>query len=183
MRLFTAIDISENARATLVEYVARLTPVAPFRWSQPENLHITTKFVGAWPEEKLDVLRGALGGIAKTGPLEIAIRGVGWFPNPHNPRVLFAGIEAGPELTALHEATDAACAAVGIAPETKKYSPHLTLARIPGPEGVAAARGLIAQMPLADFGRFTARGFHLYESVPGAGHGSRYSKLEEFPLL
>jgi 2'-5' RNA ligase len=183
MRLFTAIDISEDARAALVEYVARLAPVAPFRWSQPENLHITTKFIGAWPEEKLPVLRGALAGIGKSGPIEIGVRGVGWFPNPHNPRVLFAGIEAGTELTALHQATDAACASVGIAPETKKFSPHLTLARIPGPEGVAAARGLIAQLPVAEFGRFPVRGFHLYESVPGAGHGSRYTKLEEFSLL
>jgi 2'-5' RNA ligase len=51
-----------------------------------------------------------------------------------------------------------------------------------GADGVAAARGQIAAGPVAEFGRFTARAFHLYESVPD-GDGSQYSKLEEFPLL
>ncbi|MBL8241824.1 MAG: RNA 2',3'-cyclic phosphodiesterase [Bryobacterales bacterium] len=182
MRLFTAIDISEDARAALTEFVARLRPVAPFRWSPPGNLHITTKFIGEWPQANLQTLCQALRGAAKPGSLEISIRGLGWFPNPHNPRVLFAGIAAGPGLKTLHQATDAACAAIGIAPEAKPYSPHLTLARIAGAEGVAAARGRIAGAPPAEFGLFTARAFHLYESVPGGG-GSQYSKLEEFPLL
>ena len=59
---------------------------------------------------------------------------------------------------------------------------HLTLARLSTTDGLAAARALIAQLPQADFGRFTVQSFHLYESVPGGG-GSKYSKLEEFPLL
>lgn len=182
MRLFTALDISAGVRAALVELLRQLRPSARFQWIPPENLHITTKFIGAWPADNYEALRQALAGIPKTGPIDISIRGLGWFPNPHNPRVLFAGIHTGDALIELHRRTDAACAALGIPAETKKFSPHLTLARVKTPGGLAEVRQEIAQLPSDDFGRFTARAFHLYESVPGP-RGSEYAKLEEFPLL
>ena len=182
MRLFTALDISDDARAALVELLRQLAPAAPFRWSGPENLHITTKFIGGWPDADLGTVRSALADMPRSGPIEIAIRGLGWYPNPHTPRVLFAGIHAGPALAALHQQTDAACAAIGISAEAKPFKPHLTLARIKAPDGLQAVRGKIAQLPASEFGQFTARAFHLYESVPSPG-GSQYIKLEEFKLL
>lgn len=182
MRLFTALDISAEARAALVALLARLSPAARFRWSRPENLHITTKFIGDWPSENYESLREALAAMPRTGPIDVSIGGLAWFPNPHNPRVLFAGITAGPALTELHARTDAACAALGIAAENKKFSPHLTLARVKTTEGLPEVRRRIAELPGTDFGQFTARAFHLYKSVTGPG-GSEYTKLEEFPLL
>jgi 2'-5' RNA ligase len=182
MRLFTALDISDDARAALTELLDQLAQGIPFHWSPLENLHITTKFIGGWPVEKYESLRHVLAGVASGGPLEIAIRGLGWYPNPHNPRVLFAGIEAGPALQDLHQRTDAACAAIGIPAETKTFNPHLTLARIKSPNGLQMARQRIAQLPSTEFGRFKVDTFQLYESSPGPG-GSQYSKLEEFSLL
>ena len=181
-RLFTALDIAVEVRAALVELVRQLSPAAPFRWSPPENLHITTKFIGNWPADQYEQLLQILAAVAKPGPIEIAIRGLGWYPNPHSPRILFAGIQAGPVLQGLHQQTDAACAAIGIPAETKPFNPHLTLARSKSPDGLQAVRQLIAQLPSTAFGEFTARAFHLYESVPGLA-GSEYTKLEEFPLL
>lgn len=182
MRLFTALDISADSRAALVELLRQLEPAAPFRWSEPENLHVTTKFIGKWAEADRDRLCHALAEMPKQGVIEIGVRRLGWFPNPHSPRVLFAGIEAGPNLAALHRATDAACAPLGIPAETKPFNPHLTLARVSSTDGLQAVRQRIAQLPSAEFGQFTARAFHLYESVPRPG-GSEYIKLEEFPLL
>ncbi|MFN0100598.1 MAG: RNA 2',3'-cyclic phosphodiesterase [Bryobacteraceae bacterium] len=182
MRLFTAIDIAAEARAALVELLSQLKPLARFQWSRPEYLHITTKFIGAWPAENYESMVQALAGVPKPGPIEIAIGGLGWHPNPHSPRVLFAGIKAGPSLAELHKRTDAACSAIGVRAENQKFNPHLTLARIKSPDGLPAIRQRIAQLPSADFGRFTATAFHLYESITFPG-GSQYSKLEEFPLL
>ena len=182
MRLFTALDISADARAALVELLRQLAPAAPFRWSGTENLHITTKFIGGWPDADLATVRSALADMPTFGPIEIAIRGLGWHPNPHTPRVLFAGIHGGPALTALHQQTDAACAAIGIPAEAKPFNPHLTLARIKSPNGLQAVRQQIAQLDSTEFGQYTARAFTLYESVPSPG-GSEYIKLEEFPLL
>ena len=182
MRLFTAIDISDDSRASLAELLRQLAAVAPFQWSQPDNLHITTKFIGRWPDENYEALRTALAEMAKPGAVEIAVGGLGWYPNPHSPRILFAGVEAGAELAALHRQTDAACASIGIPAEAKPFHPHLTLARIKTPDGLQAVRKHIAQLPSREFGRFTASSFYLYESVTHPG-GSEYHKLEEFPLL
>lgn len=188
MRLFTALDISSETRAALVALLEQLRPVAPFRWSTPANLHITTKFIGEWPDAKLDALRAALARIPRPGAIEVSVRGLGWFPNPHSPRVLFAGIDFGPALPALHRATDSACAALGIPAETKEFHPHLTLARIRSADGLVEVRRRIAQLASDRFGAFAASSFHLYRSEtghpqPGNNFGSVYEKLEEFPLL
>ena len=181
MRLFTALDISDDARASLEELVRLLAPAAPFQWSAPGNLHITAKFIGRWPKENYETLRLGLAAMPTPGPIEIAIRGLGWYPNPHSPRILFAGVAAGPGLALLHAAIDAACAAIGVPAELKPFHPHLTLARVKTPDGLQAVRREIAQLAAAEFGQFTARAFHLYESVTRPG-GSEYHKLEEFPL-
>ncbi len=165
-----------------MELLGRLRPAARFQWSPPGNLHITTKFIGEWAEAELPRLSEALRGMPKTGALPISVHGLGWFPNPHHPRVLFAGIEAPAGLGDLHRMTDEACAGLGVAAEQKRYSPHLTLARVRDGAGLPAVRQLIAGLESTDFGRFEAVSFHLYESVLGPG-GSQYKKLEEFPLL
>lgn len=182
MRLFTALDISAGARAALVDVIARLGPAGGFRWNTAENLHITTKFIGSWPPERFEALRQALAAMPKPGLIEIRVAGLAWFPNPHNPRVLFAQVAENAALHELHKQTDAACAAVGIPPETKDFAPHLTLARVKSREGLPEVRGRIAQLPEQAFGFYPARAFHLYESLPGPG-GSEYFKREEFPLL
>ena len=178
MRLFTALDIPEEIRGRLVALVGELRPAGRLRWSRPENLHVTTKFIGEWPPAELPRLTAALRAVPRAGAIDVAVRGLAWFPNPHHPRVLFAGIAAGPELAELHRATDEACFAAGIPKELKKYSPHLTLARVDAGEGVAGVRAKIAALPAAEFGSFRAATFGLYESAMGT-----YTLLEEFPLL
>ena len=182
MRLFTALDISDDVRAALVELLGKLRPGARFQWSPPENLHVTTKFIGDWPVERLGELCGALRGVARPGAIGIKVNGLGWHPNPHSPRVLFAGIYAGDALETLHRDTDLACGALGIPVETKAFHPHLTLARIRSLEGLVEVRRTISQLPDTVFGGFEASAFGLYESVAGPD-GSEYKKLEEFPLL
>lgn len=182
MRLFTALEISVGARTALADLADELAAAARFQWSRPENLHITVKFIGDWPADQLEQLRQALAAMARPGPIEVAIRGLGWYPNPHTPRVLLAGIHAGDALRELRRQTDAVCAAIGIPAEAKKFNPHLTLARIKSPDGLQEVRRRIAQLPSTEFGQFSVSGFHLYESDPGPG-GSQYTKLEEFPLL
>src|SRR5436190_340124 len=96
-------------------------------------MHITTKFIGEWPEERLGELTGALAALSARAPIPIAIRNLGFFPNPHSPRVFWAGIEAPAELANLAGATDLALAALGVASEQRAFAPHLTLARIKEP--------------------------------------------------
>ena len=180
MRLFTGIDVPYQMRRNLELLLELLKPKARIAWSPLANLHVTTKFVGEWPEERLEELKEALRGVAApAGKMKIGIRGLGWFPNPHHPRVLYVAVQAGPELAELARATGAACAALGIEAETKEYRPHLTLARIRTEEPLGELKRAIAQLPNDDFGGWTAEAFHLYQSQLRPG-GAIYTKLESY---
>ena len=178
MRLFTAIDLPPEIIQRLDRLIADLRPLANINWSPAANLHITTKFIGQWPEERLPELNRALGAIGGRAPIAIRVAGVGFFPNPKSPRVFWGGVEASTELSRLAGDIDQALDKLGVAPETRAYSPHLTLARIKEPAHAAA---LHKDLGAPEFGSFLADRFHLYLSKPGRS-GSVYTKLSEFPF-
>ena len=178
MRLFTGIDLPDEVVRTLEDLLARLRPTARIHWSPPANLHITTKFIGEWPEARLDELTTALAGLASRPAIPVDIRRVGFFPNPHSPRVFWCGIDA-PGLEGLAADTDKATAALGIASEARAFSPHLTLARIKERLDLQPLREAIAALPSLDFGRFAAGSFFLYQSKLRPT-GSLYTKLREY---
>jgi RNA 2',3'-cyclic 3'-phosphodiesterase len=180
MRLFVGLDLPPAVVSHLEQLLKRLRPTASIHWSPPENLHITTKFIGEWPEDRLDELKAALTTVDPRPDISIHIRQVGFFPNPHSPRVFWCGIDA-PGLDALAAATDRATASLGIPAETRAFSPHLTLARIKERLNLQPLREAIAALPSLDFGAFEVDRFFLYRSQPGRG-GSVYTKLAEFPF-
>jgi 2'-5' RNA ligase len=180
MRLFTAIDIPEDMMEGLRALLKRLKPLAKLSWSHVENLHITTKFIGEWPPERLDEMKRALAATRVPGPIEIAVRGLGWFPNERRPRVFWAGIEGGDPLRSLAHATEQAVAQLGVPVEERAYSPHLTLARIREAVPLDALRKALEALPSEcgfDFGSFQAPSFFLYLSANG-----KYTQLARFPI-
>ena len=180
MRLFIGLDLPREVVGNLERLLERLRPAARIHWSPPANLHITTKFIGEWPEDRLAELKVALGDLPSRGVIEVQINRVGFFPNPHSPRSFWCGIEA-PGLAGLAADTDRAASALGIACETRDFSPHLTLARIKERLNLQALREAVAALPSLDFGRFEAHNFFLYQSTLRPA-GSVYTKLAEFPL-
>jgi 2'-5' RNA ligase len=174
MRLFTAIDLPAEMVEKLSEFLTRLRPLANLRWSDVANLHITTKFIGEWPEARLEEAKTALGGVAPTEPVRISVRGVGWFPDLRRPHVFWAGVNGGEPLQNLARATEGAVAGLGVPAEPRAYSPHLTLARV---KFAVPLEELIKTAGDPDFGAFQVSSFFLYLSANG-----KYSKLAEFPL-
>src|SRR5579862_9205818 len=130
MRLFTAIDIPTDLTEALRSFVSRLRPTAKISWSPVENLHVTTKFIGEWPEQRLNEMKRTLASVPVSGSIEVAVKGLGWFPDSHRPRVFWAGVDGGEALRTLARATEGAVAELGVPFEKRDYSPHLTLARI-----------------------------------------------------
>lgn len=182
MRLFTGLDVPYEMRRNLELLLQLLKPKAQVSWSPMDNLHVTTKFIGEWSKERLPELQSALEGARKRGPMKISIRGLGWFPNPHHPRVLFAGIQAPEALQELAAETDQLCGELGIERERKEYHPHLTLARIRDAETpLFEVKKAIADLPSVDFGTYTADRFHLYLSELRPT-GSVYTKLSSYSL-
>jgi 2'-5' RNA ligase len=181
VRLFTGISLSEDVIAGIARVLDYLRPAAQLRWVPPYNLHVTTKFIGEWPENRLDEAIEALQPLSRLAPFEMAASGVGWLPNPHSPRVLFIGLKAGPELAQLAAATEDALAPLGIPKEGRKFTAHLTLARIRDTTPLAPLRRSIASLESTEFGSIRAESFHLYLSKPGPA-GSIYTQLAEIPF-
>lgn len=181
MRLFTGIDLSSEVLANLRSLTGKLQPAARINWSPIANLHITTKFIGEWPETQLAALKAAIEGVRKPAPFEVSVRGLGWFPNQNAPRVFWAGVEAPPALHDLARHTEDALESLGVAREDRRFSPHLTLARVKTPQNLGKFLQTIESLPSTEFGSFQVPAFHLYLSEPGPG-GSVYTKLATFQL-
>lgn len=181
MRLFTAITLPESIFQELERLVRQLRPAARIRWSRIPDLHVTTKFIGEWPAARLGELTAALAKLPPREQIPIAVRGLGWFPNERAPRVFWAGIEAPDTLRELAADTEQRLERLGIARERRRYSPHLTLARIKAPAEVSRLRQMVARLPSVEFGAFTTGEFHLYSSELHSS-GSIYTSLKVFPL-
>src|SRR5262245_16440148 len=164
MRLFTGLDLPADVVANLEELLRRLKPAARIAWSPPANLHITTKFIGQWPDEGLNDLMRALSDVPGRDAIAVSIEKLGFFPNAHSPRIFWSGIQA-PGLERLAADTDEMLGTIGVGREDRAYSPHLTLARIKDRIDFQPLRDAIAALKSLDFGRFEARSFFLYQSV------------------
>jgi 2'-5' RNA ligase len=179
MRLFTAIDLPAEMLLRLERLLSSLRPEALIKWSPLDNLHITTKFIGEWPERRLEELHDALAGLTPRESFEIEVRDLGWFPNERSPRVLWAGVHAGPALKQLIAETEERLLALGIPKEEKPSNPHLTLARIKNPAPLQNLRRKVDELQPAELGAFSAGHFCLFRSDPGS-NASIYRRLRDY---
>lgn len=182
MRLFTGIDLAPNVVDRLAALLRELRPLANINWSPLENLHITSKFIGEWPDARMDELRSALTRIPVSGAIAISVKEFGFFPGAQHPHSFFAGVNAESALAELAAAIDDGLAPLGCSRENKPYRPHVTLARIKRNSEIGALRKHLSKMKDVEFGSFEARAFHLYLSQPGA-RTSVYTKLATYDLM
>ena len=179
MRLFTAIDLSAEMLLRLERLLSTLRPEALIKWSPLDNLHITTKFIGEWPEQRLEELHAALAGLTPREPFDLEVRDLGWFPNERSPRVLWAGVKASAPLKQLIVETEERLLALGIPKEEKPNNPHLTLARIKNPVPLRNLRKKVEELQPAELGTYSVRHFCLFRSDPGS-NASIYRRLRDY---
>ena len=194
MRIFIGIDLDVEVRARIERFLEGVQGFAPeARWVRPESLHITLKFIGEQPAERVEAITARLQRV-DCSAFEIRSAGYGFFPTAKAPRVFWIGIDSGKRLAELAGAIDAATAELGIPREDRAYSPHLTLARGGGRSGspkwregdgpnatFAVLEKRLAAMGELDFGTMMAREFILYQSQLSP-RGSKYTKLQRFPI-
>jgi len=169
VRCFIAIDVSEVVRAALGETLARLradAPRADVRWVAPAQVHLTLKFLGTVPDERVPPISRALdGALVDAAPVALAAAGLGGFPSLRRPRVLWAGLTGGvPELAAVAAVVDRVAVAHGFPPESRPFRGHLTLGRVRSSRGAAGLTKAIAAAGAPDLGSWTASEVVLYES-------------------
>jgi len=179
MRLFTAIDLPPDVLMRLERLISALRPEALIHWSPLDNLHVTTKFIGEWPESRLEELHEALSPVAMREPFDVDVKDLGWFPHERSPRVLWVGVHGGSRLGDLARHTDERLLQLGIKKEEREFSPHLTLARIKSPVPLRRLRDKVQEMQPAELGRFAVSHFTLFRSEPGS-NASLYRKLRNY---
>ncbi len=186
MRMFSAVVPPEDVVEELEEFLAPRREAAPWRWTAPEQWHLTLGFMERVPERSLDDLLERLtrAGRRRT-PFTIGLAGSGAFPGVARAKVLYAGVEAAPdaleELRRLATGARAAAAKAGAPVDGAAFRPHLTLARSNRP--VEATRWL----RVLDTYRsrpFPVEELALVQSHLGEGPRGRprYETVATFPL-
>ena len=164
-RLFTGLEIPEAIRLRLSLIRA---PLSGAKWIEAENMHITLRFVGDIDGRTADDFADALADV-HARPFSLTVHGAGAFGG-REPRVLWAGISAPPELDALYRAHERAARAAGLEPDPRDFRPHVTLARLRRTRPQAVARFLEENGDLR-MEPFTVRRFVLLSARPGSGGG------------
>src|ERR1700761_7512409 len=127
MRLFVALDLPWALRQRLASLAGAGIPGA--RWVPPENYHLTLRFIGETPGFRAEEIDHALAGLKARGfPLTLA--GVGTFAKGGRGVSLWGGVERNPQLDHLHGKIETALQRCGLEPERRRFTPHVTLARL-----------------------------------------------------
>ena len=135
IRAFIAIDLPPDVKAALGGVAAELgqgLPRGVVRWVRPEQMHLTLRFLGDTPAERLPALYAAMDAVAAgRAPFALRLTEPGCFPNARRPRVVWVGLGGdAAALAALVAALNAALSALGLPPEDKPFRAHLTLGRV-----------------------------------------------------
>ncbi len=133
MRLFLAINLPSPVVAAIDHEAAALRAAAPaLRWIPPAKWHLTVRFIGEQPLERLGAIRDAVDAATSRHPeAPLAIGGVGAFPNFRRARIVWIGVAPDPRLEMLHHDIESACVASGMEHEGRPFRPHVTIARVP----------------------------------------------------
>ena len=176
LRLFVALEIPNEVRRAIASIGTGLPDA---RWVAPENLHITLRFIGEVEEYVAEEIDAELVGI-RACPFTVALSGLGCFESRNRVRAVWARVVGGEELSQLQRSIELALRRAGLAPDTHKFVPHVTLTRlrqVPVDEVVPYLQlhGDFRSVPMvAD--RFTLFRSHLGRS------GSHYEPLTLYPL-
>ncbi len=186
MRLFLAIQLPDAAIEHLRRVQAHCRSFAPdAAYPRDVNLHLTVRFLGETPEEKLEKLKEMLRKTISGGSIRLAASRLVTFPERAPARVLAAGV-GGPnseQLALFYASIERAVRGLGFPAEQKKFTPHVTLARLDRPLPLPAInqieRATLKSWPGPIF---EVRRVYLMQSEPSAG-GSKYRTVADFDLF
>jgi 2'-5' RNA ligase len=159
-RLFVALDLPDDVKRSLEPLAKGLGDV---RWSTPDQQHLTLRFLGEVDNGTTHDVVDALATVPAL-PFELRLKGLGHFPPRGEPQVLWVGVDRSAELKSLKRRIDRALAAVGMRPESRKFAPHVTIARIRAPLSPTRLGTYLMRHSLYRSAAFPISSFHLYSS-------------------
>lgn len=180
MRLFVALDIPESIRAGIAQACERLKSAAPdARWVRPESQHLTLKFIGEQPDERLEQFKAALSKVRAPAAFKIQLNGLYFFPQKRYPRVLAVFVHPQETTAAMEELfkkIEFHLEPLGVEREDRGFRAHLTVARLDPRASHDALEKALEPVMRTEFGEFETGEFHLYRSELKRG-GAVYTEL------
>ncbi len=180
MRVFIAVELPNEIRQSLGDVQRALRSLTnSSRWVAPESIHITLKFLGEVPDQRIGDIHSAITGLTWK-PFNVTVRGVGFFPGTRSPRIFWAGMEA-PTMQDLAEQLDTRMQRLGFEGEKRAFWPHITLARARGTRIDASLVNAAEEYKDHEFGSFAVDRLFLFKSTLKPS-GPVYEKLKEYLL-
>jgi RNA 2',3'-cyclic 3'-phosphodiesterase len=188
MRLFIAVEIDPALARELARVAGELrarvysrVPRARLTWVAEDRLHFTVRFIGEVDESRASAIARTLELPLPVAPFDLTMESIGTFPASGRPRVIWAGTrEGGDQLAVIEREVSARLATLGIPPEEREYSPHLTLARVR--EGTSLrARDVLEGAPEGPIGTSRIDAITLFQSRLSP-KGPTYVRLQRTPL-
>lgn len=184
MRLFVNVDVPDAFAEEIAALQAAFADADGLRFTDPEGIHVTLKFLGGVDEDRLSELETAIGtAVEESGvePFEAEFGGLGVFPSMEYISVVWFGVREGHrEMTRLHEAIKRRTVELGFESEDHEFTPHATLARMDHAGGKELVQRVVRERD-PTVGRTTVEEVRLTESELGPD-GPTYSTVERFPL-
>lgn len=184
IRSFIAIDLPEEFHDEINRVTNELRPAGGHvKWVRPENVHLTLKFLGDVPEDKIEPIGEAVAGAsAGRGLVNLVSSGIGVFPNRSKPRVIWLGLTGDLDrLTGLQQDVENSVTPFGFFPEKRAFKPHLTLGRVKSPKGKGGLMNALEKVRPKEI-MFSASELVLFKSDLRPG-GAVYTPLKRMPLL
>ena len=184
MRAFIALSLPSSAQSSLASLQQSLAVSgADVTWVQPQNLHVTMKFLGEITDEQRQTIEALLRRVASgAAPFSLGLEGVGAFPSLAAPRVIWTGIAAGNDVVlrlakAIEEGTEEA----SLPKEERPFSAHVTLGRVRSAKRREALSRALRDAVWTPPAPCRMSALTLYQSLLGSS-GPTYTVLSEFPL-
>jgi RNA 2',3'-cyclic 3'-phosphodiesterase len=176
IRLFVAIPLPEEIQDRVGQLCGGLTHA---RWVDPENYHITLRFIGEVDESRFDDIDAALS-VVRAPAFRLKLSGVDSFGNNNGVRSIWVGVEREPLLFHLRDKIESALVRTGLDPQTQKFKPHVTLTRS-RQRGDQRLGEFIARNSLFQAEPFSVHDFTLFSSFL-TQNGSIYTPERVYPL-
>lgn len=189
LRTFIAMPLSPAVIQQLADVqraLRRKCPEQAVTWVKPENIHLTLFFLGDILPERQSSVEAALSVVVRHArTFTFCVQGAGAFPNLNRPRVIWVGLEEPTgQLALLHRAVNEALANIGFQPETRRFSPHLTLGRIrqrASREDAQAVGEAVRQVAVGHLGDVTVKELIFFRSVLKSS-GAEYTPLARYAI-
>ncbi len=176
MRCFLAIELPDDVRNLVAALQEDLRAVARgVRWTRPEQIHLTLKFLGEVPDADIRAVCAAVAeAVGRCAPFDLEVGGTGCFPPGGPARIVWVGMASPPvALATCQQSCESRLAELGFKPEGRPYTPHLTIGRVNDPRDSARIRSVVQAHAGFHAGCLTVSEVTLFESIlrpAGAEH-------------